>query len=131
MISNVLFRAFATSLLQDSWQDRVKLKWYFWSSIVNHSPWIEGSEWCHRRLLFSSSPSLFQRKAFYRHRIPEFSCVKEETVAIDILVTSGNGDRKIKQSIIITSRPPSRKRKWNKLNQFRRASTKVIPIEKT
>ena len=83
------------------------------------------------RLPFSSSPSLGQRKALYRQRIPEFSCVREKTVDIDILVTSRNGDRKIKQSIIITSRPPSRKRKWNQLSQFRRTSTKVIPIEKT
>ena len=49
-----------------------------------------------------------QRKAFYRQRIPEFSCARKETV--DILVTSRNGDRKIMQSIRITSRPPSRKK---------------------
>ena len=54
-----------------------------------------------------------QKKAFYRQRIPEFSCAKKETVDIDILVTSRNGDRKIMQSIRITSRPTSRKRKWN------------------
>ena len=54
-----------------------------------------------------------QRKAFYRQRIPESSCVKKETVDIDILVTSSNGDRKVMQSIRILSRPPSRKRKWN------------------
>ena len=59
-----------------------------------------------------------QRNAFYRQRIPESSCVRRETVDIDILVTSGNGDRKIMQSIRITSRPPSRKRKWNQLSQF-------------
>ena len=47
-----------------------------------------------------------QRKAFYRQRIPEFSCAKKETVDIDILVTSRNDDRKIMQSIRITSRPP-------------------------
>ena len=58
-----------------------------------------------------------QRKAFYRHRIPEPSCGCEETVDIDILVTSRNGDRKM-QSIRITSRPPLRKRKWNQLSQF-------------
>ena len=56
-----------------------------------------------------------QRKAFYRQRIPES---RKETVDIDILVTSGNGDRKTMQSIRITSRPPSRKRKWNQLSQF-------------
>ena len=59
-----------------------------------------------------------QRKAFYRQRIPEFSRARKETVDIDILVTSRNGDRKIMQSIRMTSRPPSRKRKGNKLSQF-------------
>ena len=54
-----------------------------------------------------------QRKAFYRQRIPESSCVRKETVDIDVLVTSRNGDRKIMQSIRIMSRPSSRKWKWN------------------
>ena len=49
------------------------------------------------------------RKAFYRHIIPEPSCARKETVDIDILVTSRNGDRKIMQSIRITSRPMLRK----------------------
>ena len=53
-----------------------------------------------------------KRKAFYRQRIPESSCARKETVDIDILVTSRNGHRKTMQSIRITSRPPSRKRKW-------------------
>ena len=52
-----------------------------------------------------------QRKSFYRQRIPESSCAREETADKDILVTSRNGDRKIMQSIRITSRPSSRKRK--------------------
>ena len=60
-----------------------------------------------------------QRKAFHRQRIPECSCARKETVDIDILVTSRNGDRKIMQSIRITSRLPSRIRKWNQLSQFR------------
>ena len=59
-----------------------------------------------------------QRKAFYRQRIPESSCARKETVDIDILVTSRNGYRKIMQSIRLTSRPPSRKRKCNQLSQF-------------
>ena len=59
-----------------------------------------------------------QRKAFYRQRILESSCARKETVDIDILVTSRNGDRKIMQSIKIMSRPPSRKRKCNQLSQF-------------
>ena len=41
-----------------------------------------------------------------------------------------NSDRKIMQSIRITSRPPTKKRKWNQLSHFWRTSTKVIPIEK-
>ena len=60
-----------------------------------------------------------QRKAFYRQRIPEFSCARKETADIDILATFQNGDRKIKQSIRITSRRPSRIRKCNQLSQFR------------
>ena len=35
-----------------------------------------------------------QRKAFYRQTIPESSCARKETVDIDILVTSRNGDKK-------------------------------------
>ena len=58
-------------------------------------------------------------KAFYRQRIPEPSCVRKETIDIDILVTSRNGDKKLMQSITITGRPPSRKRKWNQLSHFR------------
>ena len=58
------------------------------------------------------------RKAFYRRRIPEASCARKETVDIDILVTTRNGQRKIMQSIRITSRAPSRKRKRNQLSQF-------------
>ena len=53
------------------------------------------------------------KKAFYRQRVLESSCVGKETVDIDILVTSTNGHRKILQSIRITSRPPLRKRRWN------------------
>ena len=59
-----------------------------------------------------------QRKPFYRLKIPESSCAKKETVEIDVLVRSRNSDRKIMQPIRITSRPPSRKRKWNQLSQF-------------
>ena len=42
-----------------------------------------------------------ERKAFCRQRIPESSCVRKETVDIDILVTSRNGDIKFMQSIRI------------------------------
>ena len=53
----------------------------------------------------------------------------KETIDIDIYATSRNGDRKIMQSIRVTSRPPSRISKWNYLSWFRWTSTKVIPIE--
>ena len=59
-----------------------------------------------------------QRKGFYRQKISESSCARKETVDRDILITSKNGHRKIIQSIRITSRPPSRKRKWKQLSQF-------------
>ena len=36
--------------------------------------------------------------------------MRKETVEIDVLVTSRNEDRKIMQSIKITSKPPSRKK---------------------
>ena len=51
-----------------------------------------------------------QRKAFYRQRIPEFTCARKQTADIDILITSRHGDRKIRQSFKIRSRHPSRKR---------------------
>ena len=57
-------------------------------------------------------------KVFYRLKIPEFSSVQKETVDIDIHATSRNGDKKIIQSIRITSRLSLRIRKWNKLSQF-------------
>ena len=68
-----------------------------------------------------------QRKGFYRLRIPESSCARKEIVDIDILVTSRNSDRKIMQSIRITSQPSLRKRKWDQLSQFWRTSAKIIP----
>ena len=51
-------------------------------------------------------------------RIPEYSCARKESVDvdIDIVVKSRDGDRKIMQSIRITSRSPTRKR--NQLSQF-------------
>ena len=50
-----------------------------------------------------------ERKAFYRQKIAESGCSRKETVDIDIILASRNGDRKIR--IRITSRPPTRKRK--------------------
>ena len=59
-----------------------------------------------------------QSKTFYRQRIPEYarnslplvflSIARKETVHIDTLVTSRNGDRKIMQFIRIKRRPPAR-----------------------
>ena len=59
------------------------------------------------------------RSRIPRQRIPESSCARKETIHIDILITSRNGDTKMMQSIrITTSTPISRKRKWNQLSQF-------------
>ena len=66
-----------------------------------------------------------QMKAFYRQGILESSCARKETVCIDILEISRNSDRKIMQSIKITSRPPSRKRKWKQLSQFRNTYRRI------
>ena len=46
---------------------------------------------------------------------------------------AGGGDRKIMQSIRITSRPPSISKKEEEPDEpvLRKTSTKVIPIEKT
>ena len=52
-------------------------------------------------------------KVFHMQRIPESRCVRKETVDIGILVISRNGDRKIVQSIRITSRPSLRMGKWS------------------
>ena len=56
-----------------------------------------------------------QRKAFSRQRIPGS---RKETVDIEILLASRDGERNIMQSIRIMSRPFTRIRKWNQLNQF-------------
>ena len=55
-------------------------------------------------------------KAFHRQRIPEPSCVRKETVDIEIHVTSRNGTRKIIHSIRITNRPSTRIKTWNQLS---------------
>ena len=61
---------------------------------------------------------ILQRKALYRHQISDSRRARKEIVDIDILVTFRNGDRKIMQSIRITSRTPSRVMERNQLSQF-------------
>ena len=46
-------------------------------------------------------------KNICRQRIPESICTRKETIDIDILVTSRNGDRNMIPSIKITSGPPA------------------------
>ena len=46
-------------------------------------------------LRFKATKIIGQRKAFQRQKIPESSCAGKETVDIDIVVTSRNGNRKI------------------------------------
>ena len=72
----------------------------------------------HRRLKYSFIRCILildhldhtSKESIYSQRISESSCARKETVDIDTLVTSRNGDPKIMQSIKITSRPLSRKR---------------------
>ena len=45
--------------------------------------------------VFKATYIISQKKVFYRQRTPESSCVGKETIDIDILVRSTNGDRKI------------------------------------
>ena len=52
---------------------------------------------------FKATKIIGQRKAFCRQRIPEPSCMRKETVDIEILVTSRNVDKKIMQSISNTT----------------------------
>ena len=78
----------------------------------------------HKNIIFSCSycscPIFVLILYFFDAQVtPESSCARKENVDIDIHVTSRNGDRTIMQSIKITSRPPSRKRKWNQLSQVR------------
>ena len=61
----------------------------------------------------------------------EFQSARKVTVDIDILVISRNDDKKIMQSIRITSRSPSKIKKRNHLSQFRSTSNKAITKEKT
>ena len=62
---------------------------------------------------------MVQMKRFYRQRIPGSGCVRKETIYIDILVTSRNSDRKIKQFARLTMRPPSRISKSNQWNRLK------------
>ena len=45
--------------------------------------------------VFKATYIISQKKVFYRQRTPESSCVRKETIDIDILARSTNGDRKI------------------------------------
>ena len=48
-----------------------------------------------------------------KKRIPEFSCVKKETIGIDIPLISRNDDRIVMQFIRIKRGPPTRIRERN------------------
>ena len=65
----------------------------------------------HAKLKVTTRPGITRKRSaiFLRQRIWNCSCAGKETVDIDILVTSGNVDRKIMQSIRITSRPLKKK----------------------
>ena len=56
--------------------------------------------------------SLERAYSYIDREFQSLAVQEKKLIDIDILVTSTNGDRKIIQSIKITSRPPSRIRKW-------------------
>ena len=66
-------------------------------------------------------------------RIPESSCVSKKTVDIDILVTSGNGGRKIMQTNRINKQTSLENRKMELVEpvHLQKIGIIVIPIEKT
>ena len=76
-----------------------------------------------KRCLFILDFKLFRSQVKGKHsKGREFQSLAmrgQKTVNIDILATSRNDDRIFMQSIRITSRLHSRKRKWNQLSQFR------------
>ena len=60
-----------------------------------------------------------QRKAFYRQRIPGSSCARKETDRHFVTFGDRITSRLVRQSVRITSRPPSRLSKWNQFSQVR------------
>ena len=62
--------------------------------------------------------SHYKAWSYKKKKHKKITAYRTETVEIDILVVSRNGDRKIRESIRIMSRPNSQKRKWNQLSQF-------------
>ena len=69
------------------------------------------------------------KKLFCRQGVSEFKRARKKRFDTGILITSRMGDRKIMQTIRITTGPLSRMRKWKQLSNFRWRSTKVIPEE--
>lgn len=59
-----------------------------------------------------------QRKTFSKQRIPECSGTKPKTADTDILVTFGNGGRKIMQTIKIKSKLSTTIRSFNQFSHF-------------
>ena len=59
------------------------------------------------------------RKAFRGQRIAKSSCVRKETINIEILITPREGDKKIMQPIKMTSGTATKMRRWNQFSQFR------------
>ena len=56
---------------------------------------------------------------------------KKKKETDDMGITCRNGDRRIRQTVRITSEPPTRIKKGSQCIQFRWTFSKVIPVEKT
>ena len=106
-----LFQQFCIFFNWDSLHARLNSHYQVWSWKKKKKKTKSKQESCLERTyllpkdkscLLTLDLKLFRRsyaggKAFNRKRIPESSCARKQTVDIDILVTSRNGDRKIMQ----------------------------------
>ena len=103
--------------------DLVFLKWYLLHARLNS----HNEAWSYRkrkRLRANKKAVLTESKDERCQKILhaknlEFSCVRKETVDIDILITSRDGDGKIMQSIRITNGTPSENKEVEQFSKFR------------
>ena len=104
-------------------RDLVFLKWY----LLHARPNSHNEAWSYRkrkRLRANKKAVLTESKDERCQKILhaknlEFSCVRKETVDIDILITSRDGDGKIMQSIRITNGTPSENKEVEQFSKFR------------
>ena len=115
-------------------RDLVFLKWYLLHARLNsHNEAWSCRKRKRKRLRASKKAVLTEskdercQKILYAKNL-EFSCVRKETVDIDILITSRDGDRKIMQSIRITNGTPSENKEVEPVEQVQMNSCSDVFI---